>query len=516
MYDGFSGAPDQQAGLDSSGPSMPSAGSVPDYSALATEEIEAEVVELASRLAGATARLLGLIDELDRREVIGSWGCRSMAHWVSWRTGVSLSTAREQVRVARALRELPVISACLHAGELSYSKARALSSFATASSEADFVTLARHATAAQLDILARTRRRITNEDAVSAHKWRYLNWHAEEDGSVLLRARLCPEEAAVVIRAIEAFQTEDQREDASADAHTASEPGGEPEPWPEENNAEDASADAHQSEEGPSRGARELADHLAERHPSYEASRADALVAMAAAALANPGRPGAHPARVELHVDARVLAGDPPGGDARCDVDGLAVCAKTAERLCCEAEVSLVKDPSLLGTCGLGSSRLDLGRTRRLPSAAQRRALDARDKATCRFPGCDARRYLHAHHIVPWHQGGRSDLSNLALLCSGHHRLVHEGGWRLRGDPTGDLVATGPDGRSFSDILERQPGPVQVIEAPRPSGLLGGLISDPTGSIGGDGERMDVAYVFDVLLEIERQAEAREARSGSA
>ena len=209
-------------------------------------------------------------------------------------------------RRGRQLNQMrPQAPALLAAGELSYSKARALSSFATASSEADFATLARHATAAQLDILARTRRRITNEDAVSAHKWRYLNWHAEEDGSVVLRARLCPEEAAVVIRSIEAFQTEYQREDSSADAHTAGEPGGEPEPWPEKNNAEDASADAHQSEERPSRGARELADHLAERHPSYEASRADALVAMAATALANPGRHGAHPARVATGPDGR-------------------------------------------------------------------------------------------------------------------------------------------------------------------------------------------------------------------
>jgi hypothetical protein len=441
-----------------------------------------------------------------------------MAHWVSWQTGVSLSTAREQVRVARALRGLPVISACLYAGEISYSKARALSSFATASSEADFVALARHLTAAQLDILARARRRIANEDALSAHKWRYLYWHAEEDGSVVLRARLCPEDAALVIRAIEAFQHDGQHEDASADAHR-----------PGEDASEDASADARQGEGGPSRGGAqggstretELAAYLAGGMPSYEASRADALVAMAEAALGNPGHRGARMAKVELHLDARVLAGEPPGGDVRCDVDGLAISAKTAERLCCEAEASLVKDPapatppSRSGPAATRASELaglDLGRTRRLPSQAQRRAIEARDMATCRFPGCDARRYLHAHHIVPWHQGGRSDLSNLALLCSAHHRLVHEGGWHLGGDPAGDLVATGPDGRSFSDILERRPGPLQVIEAPGPSGLLGTAVSDATGSIGGDGERMDVAYVFDVLLEIERQAEAREAR----
>lgn len=70
---------------------------------------------------------------------------------------------------------------------------------------------------------------------------------------------------------------------------------------------------------------------------------------------------------------------------------------------------------------------LALGRTRRLGSKAQRRALMVRDQ-TCQFPGCISSRHLQAHHVIPWSSGGPTDLANLVLLCQFHYTWVHEGG----------------------------------------------------------------------------------------
>jgi hypothetical protein len=75
------------------------------------------------------------------------------------------------------------------------------------------------------------------------------------------------------------------------------------------------------------------------------------------------------------------------------------------------------------------------------------RVLRHRDGAACRFPGCQHRRWLHAHHLVHWAEGGATDLDNLVLLCHAHHRLIHEGGWRTSGHPATDLRFHDPGGR---------------------------------------------------------------------
>jgi Domain of unknown function (DUF222) len=83
------------------------------------ERLGNEIAELSAHLDAATARLLELIREFDAR---GGWdGARSCADWLSWRVGLDLGAARERVRVARALGGLPLISAALARGELSYS-----------------------------------------------------------------------------------------------------------------------------------------------------------------------------------------------------------------------------------------------------------------------------------------------------------------------------------------------------------------------------------------------------------
>jgi hypothetical protein len=84
----------------------------------------------------------------------------STAHWLSWQCGIGLTAGREQVRVARKLRSLPLVTAEFAAGRLSYSKVRAISRVATPDTEPTLVEWALHATASQLDRLVAGQRRV--------------------------------------------------------------------------------------------------------------------------------------------------------------------------------------------------------------------------------------------------------------------------------------------------------------------------------------------------------------------
>jgi len=123
------------------------------------ERLEAEMVELAGQIAGATARFIALVGEFDRAEGWRDWGMRSTAHWLAWKCGLGLVAGREHVRVARALRQLPRIADEFAAGRLSFSKVRALTRLATPDTEAELIHVARNATAAQLDRLLAQHRR---------------------------------------------------------------------------------------------------------------------------------------------------------------------------------------------------------------------------------------------------------------------------------------------------------------------------------------------------------------------
>src|SRR6201982_2402877 len=100
------------------------------------ERVEAQICELAGHLAAATCRFLVLLADFDARRGWASWEMGSCAAWLSWKCQLSSGTAREHVRVARALRDLPVIRARFAAAALSYAKVRALTRIATAATEA--------------------------------------------------------------------------------------------------------------------------------------------------------------------------------------------------------------------------------------------------------------------------------------------------------------------------------------------------------------------------------------------
>src|SRR3954453_23539134 len=107
---------------------------------LPLERLEHEICEVAARMTVSMARWLSLVGEFDRREAWGTWwGVRSTAEWVAWRCAVSPRAAREHVRVARALPELPLIREAFESGQLSYSKVRVLTRVAEPCSEADLL-----------------------------------------------------------------------------------------------------------------------------------------------------------------------------------------------------------------------------------------------------------------------------------------------------------------------------------------------------------------------------------------
>jgi len=83
-------------------------------------------------------------------------------------------------------------------------------------------------------------------------------------------------------------------------------------------------------------------------------------------------------------------------------------------------------------------------------TTAVRRALWARDKG-CTFPGCNHTRYVDAHHIKHWADGGETSVENMVLLCSQHHRMVHEGGYSILSDHAGSLYFKRPDGKAVPD-----------------------------------------------------------------
>jgi hypothetical protein len=147
---------------------------------------------------------------------------------------------------------------------------------------------------------------------------------------------------------------------------------------------------------------------------------------------------------VVVHVSAENLTAGVPAGtsepaEATCHIDGVgSIETATAQKLACDNRV--------LGAIVDRHGRvLALGRTRRLVSTAQRRALMIRD-GMCQYPGCHSIRHLKAHHRVPWSAGGRTDLDNLILLCQWHHTVVHEGGVSITANDEGWLF-TKPDGQ---------------------------------------------------------------------
>jgi uncharacterized protein DUF222/HNH endonuclease len=415
-----------------------------------------EIATTAAHLAAGTHRLLTCIRAFDVSEEWGHQGAVNCAHWLSWRINMGPAVAREKVRVARALGTLPQIDDALRRGVLSYSQVRALTRVATPQNEADLLSMARSCTAAQLERLCRKIRRAValTDQGDRPDDYRSVTDQALENGLVRITITLHPDEAALVMKAIEHAR----RQSAPVAPLPAPAPS---------------------------------CDVSAETRPRLP-PRADALVSVVQTYLAHHDRSGRADPRTQifLHVDQDPLA--PDGTLAATLDDGTRVSAEAFRRLSCDATVAPVHHSPT-------APQLDLGRRTRTISPALRRALTLRDRG-CAFPCCPNPLFLHAHHIVHWAQGGPTSLPNLALLCSTHHRFVHEGGFGLRRDADGNLVFTDPRGK----LLATTPAPRELdggADALAACNEDGGLeIDAQTGFPGWDGERMDYLWAVDSVL----------------
>jgi hypothetical protein len=413
------------------------------------ELLEREITSLATQIYAATCRWLCLVAEYDAREGWASWGAKSCANWVALHCGIAPGSAREHVRVARRLQELPLIRAAFAEGELSYSKVRALTRVENVEREQDLLDLARHATAHQLERLLRAYHGVVAAERAAAGEppERWIRFDHADDGSLLLRGRLPAEEGALVMAAIEAARERLAQRDVPAGTR--------------EGGAADVPAGT------PRRGAGEV--------------RADALVALADSFLGGgpeATRTGGDRYQVVVHADAGALSGQEPGG--RCELDdGSPLAIETARRLACDA--------SLVQMLERDGQPLRLGRKTRTIPPALRRALNARDHG-CRFPGCGSRRFLDAHHIEHWVDGGPTNLDNLVHLCGCHHRLLHEGGYRITRTAGGGIAFHRRDGQPI------QPRRVRGRPAKLPS------TRRPDACVSLSHDRLDLGYGVEAML----------------
>jgi hypothetical protein len=164
----------------------------------------------------------------------------------------------------------------------------------------------------------------------------------------------------------------------------------------------------------------------------------DALVKVAESYLAHGESEGTGGERTQVfvHLDQDPLA--PDGTLAATLDDGTRISAETFRCLACDTALVAAKHSPT-------GNILDLGRRTRTISPALRRALWLRDRG-CAFPGCPHHRYLHAHHIHHWLHGGKTALTNLVLLCTTHHRVLHEGGFTITRSAEGTLEFRTPRG----------------------------------------------------------------------
>jgi uncharacterized protein DUF222/HNH endonuclease len=372
---------------------------------------------LAGRICAAAAdaarcqyRLLELLGEFDAIGAIRYWtDFKSLAHWLSWACSMTPGVAREHVRVAKALRKMPTVAGLFRQGRLSYSKVREVTRVVDVVDEQRLAELALTATAAQL---ARMISGFCSADGlrIGQQTKRRVGWHERPDGMIDFRARLPKDEAAALIAALEAARDQ------------FGPPPATPDPCSE------------QPESSPGVGTYSNADALRD-------------VARGFLQTAPEDRSGEDRTLVVVHVSGENLRRDVPAGtsapaqpaEATCHIDGVGpIEPGTAQKHACDS-------PVLGAVVDKHDNVLALGRSRRLVSKPQRRALMIRD-TMCQYPGCHQTRHLKAHHVIPWIAGGRTDLDNLILLCQWHHTAVHEGGVTITRDG-GRWVFNKPDGR---------------------------------------------------------------------
>ena len=363
---------------------------LPEVRLPSIDELDRGIVNLAARINAATFELLVLIRQFDERGGWLKWGLSNCAEWLHWRCDLSMSAAREKVRVAHALKTLPAITTAFSSGELSYSKVRPLTRVARADNEEALLAFALKTTASRVEERCRELRCGTVasvSDANRAHVGRSLRVHRDsERGTMTITVELPLETGELLEKAL----------DRARDSTT--------------------SQTAERTDE------------------CWAAQQADALVTVANAYLSGTNESSVSTSdnyQVTVHVDRSALA----NGNGRASLP-----IESVKRLCCDGDaVVIVENES--------GEPLSVGRKTRTVPTAIKRALKSRDKG-CVFPGCHHTRFVDAHHIRHWSAGGETSLDNLMMLCSHHHRLVHEGGFSIERDYQNRWFFKRPDGRA--------------------------------------------------------------------
>jgi len=336
---------------------------------LDNDELGDCIVGMAGQIAAMTCRFLDALAIFDARGGWGGVGIRSCAHWLSWKCGTSLRTGQEQVRVAAALQELPLLHKAFEEGRVSYSKVRAVTRVAERGTEAELVEVAVTKPASHLERLCAgpAKAGADGDEGEPAPVESTARWHWQDEGSLRVTMTLSAADGARFLAGVTRAEHERTRTDRGTDV---------------------------------------------DQWAGAPSNIAAAVVVLAERACVEVVAPTIAP-HAEVVVERR------PDGRSRL-ADGPALSSIDQAELSCGAgESERVVD-------GDGAV-LNWGRGRRSPTVLQTKALSRRQDGCCGVPGCGRRRFLHVHHVRFWSDGGTTDLDNLVLLCGEHHRLLHRG-----------------------------------------------------------------------------------------
>ncbi len=426
------------------------------------------ITELVAHLDAGTFQLLKLIAEFDQNEGWSGPGIRSCAHWLNWKCGMSMGSARERVRVARALPKLPKISAAFREGRVSYSKVRAMTRVATASNEKALLQIALHGTAfhveTQVRLYRKTRRIEALKEENNRHGHRELSWYIDDDDYWVFKGRFTAEQGALLQKALEAAgdQLFDEQQHVPAAV------------------SDDISKNVPLDRTTPQPFAQQRADELARVVEGFLGS-------------VKQESSGGDRYLINIHTDVETLKQDGTGTESEIE-DRAHVPAETSRRMACDCSIVHWQDNQQ-------GEPLNIGRKTRAIPPAIRRALKRRDHG-CRFPGCTCSRFVDAHHIHHWADGGETSMDNLVLLCRTHHRLVHEAGYGVERSaekgvvfslPDGKIIPPGPDTRFRGNV-------VSITSMNRKNGLN---LTPETAIPDWQGDQMDHGMAVDMLLDCE-------------
>jgi hypothetical protein len=361
---------------------------VPESNERTDQELLLGIDAVNSRVCASQRELFRFIAEVDRRELWKDSGARDMAHWLVMRHGISYWKALRWIKAAHALEALPRLSEAFADGELGIDKVVELTRFATPETEGHLIVWAQGVSCAAIREKGDLLHRSLQE-AREAEEARSLSWwFFAENSRFGLSAELPAAGGAVVAKALQ-----------------------------------------------------RLADQLPvmpgeEGEWAADARRADALVAVCSGRIAVD----ADPDRATVVIHARLDGLQDELG--LCEIEsGPAIHPEVARRLACNGRLQTVIEDQT-------GQPIRLGRVTRDPPDWMLRHLRYRDRE-CTFPACGGRQFTHAHHIEWWENGGRTELDNLVLVCSFHHKLVHEYGWRLQRGQDGAMGWFRPDGTRY-------------------------------------------------------------------